>query len=74
MPDTDFVAVAPDGSVYEVGGPEAPAWALALGVIALGAIGLLVATVFSPMVAAVPVPVGFALLGRVADGSEGPQR
>ena len=61
------VSVAPDGSVYQLGGAEAPAWAVALGVIALGAVCLLVATIFSPTVAALAVPVGVALLGRVGD-------
>ena len=61
------VSVAPDGSVHQLGGPEAPAWALALGFLALGALGLLVATIFSPMVAAVVVPVGFAILVRVGE-------
>lgn len=61
------VSVAPDGSVMQVSGPEAPAWAVALGVLALGALGLLVATAFSPMVAVVAVPVAIAMLGRVGD-------
>ena len=61
------VGVAPDGSVCQLGGPEAPAWALAVAFLALGALGLLVATIFSPMVAAVAVPVAIALLGRVAE-------
>ena len=39
---------------------------LAVAFLALGALGLLVATIFSPMVAAVAVPVAIALLGRVA--------
>lgn len=61
------VIVAPDGTVHQLSGLEAPAWAVALGVIALGALGLLIATIFSPTVAAIAVPVGVALLGRIGD-------
>lgn len=61
------VSVGPDGSVYQLAGWEASGWAMLIGVLALGALALLVATIFSPLVAAVAVPVAVALLGRVGE-------
>lgn len=58
------VTVSPEGAIQAEGGPVAPPWVVALGVLAVGAAGLAVATAFSPLVAGIAVPVGLAIIAH----------
>jgi hypothetical protein len=58
------VVVAPNGGVRSAEGTEAPAWAVVALLLTVGSLGLMVATVFGRLVAAIAVPLGIVLLNR----------